>query len=122
MPGLQEVTRFLQQKFEKQIKAHHVLDASDGDCSPFPSSLDPRLMRVLAEDGISTLYSHQAEAFDAIGSNKNTLLVSHTASGKTLSFLLPILNEYITATLVPNLSAAGTIKRKDNKKIRSITL
>ncbi len=97
MPGLQEVTRFLQQKFEKQIKAHHVLDASDGDCSPFPSSLDPRLMRVLAEDGISTLYSHQAEAFDAIGSNKNTLLVSHTASGKTLSFLLPILNEYITA-------------------------
>jgi len=57
--------------------------------------LSPDLKKVLNEQGITKLYSHQRNAFDKISAGKNTLLVSSTASGKTLSFFLPILNEYV---------------------------
>ena len=97
MPGLQDVIQFLERKFEKQIKAHHTLDAVDGETAPFPESLHPKLKSILAADGIESLYSHQAEAFESISDDRDTLLVSHTASGKTLSFLLPLLNEYLGA-------------------------
>lgn len=57
--------------------------------------MSPDLKKVLNEQGITKLYSHQRNAFDKISAGKNTLLVSSTASGKTLSFFLPILNEYV---------------------------
>ena len=98
MSGMQEVVQFLERKFNRQIKARHVLPASGGEFADFPGSLDPRLGAVLREQGIGKLYSHQAEAFAAIAANRDTVLVSRTASGKTLSFLLPILNEYMQAS------------------------
>lgn len=97
MVRIPQIAAFLEQRFEKQIKAHHVLDAQQGSFHPFPKNLAPKLGQVLRDDGIEKLYSHQAEAFDSISQNQDTVLVSHTASGKTLSFLLPILNEYIHA-------------------------
>jgi DEAD/DEAH box helicase domain-containing protein len=62
-----------------------------------PPNLDPRLRDVLEREGITQLYSHQAEAFEAIRAHKDVVLVSRTASGKTLSFLLPLLHEWMTA-------------------------
>jgi len=98
MTKMQEVTTFLEQRFEQQIKAHHVLDPVQGDFTPFPDTLNETLGDVLRQDHISQLYAHQAEAFDHISNNRDTVLVSRTASGKTLSFLLPILNEYMAAS------------------------
>ena len=95
--GMNEVAAVLERRFAREIKAHHVLPAEPGDFAPLPASLHPALRRVLEEDGVSSLYSHQAEAFDAISANRDTVLVSRTASGKTLSFLLPILHEYHNA-------------------------
>ncbi len=97
MTGMQEVIAYLERKFEKQIKAHHVMDNVPGTFAPFPSTLQPKLAEVLAADGIDQLYSHQNDAFGLISENRDTVLVSRTASGKTLSFLLPILNEYMAA-------------------------
>lgn len=97
MDRLDQLAAFLEQKFDRQIRAHHVLDPVPGAYADFPPSLHARLRRVLEEQGISRLYAHQAEAFDHINSAEDTLLVSRTASGKTLSFLLPILNRYLTA-------------------------
>lgn len=92
---MQDVVDFLERRFEREIRAHHVLPALDGEFNGFPDALNNDLRRVLEEQGISRLYAHQADAFDSIAAGRDTVLVSRTASGKTLSFLLPILNAYM---------------------------
>ncbi len=94
---MRDVVDFLKNRFEREIQAHHVIAPKEGLFAPFPAALDDRLRQVLTGDGIAALYSHQAEAFEAISAGRDTVLVSQTASGKTLSFLLPILNEYMAA-------------------------
>lgn len=94
---MNEFKDFLMRRFEKEVRAHLEINSKKGACRKFPESLDKDLSGVLRKDGIKELYTHQREAFDSISGNTNTLLVSHTASGKTLSFFLPILNEYISA-------------------------
>lgn len=94
---MNNVTALLEQRFQKQIRAHQVIDPVSGDYADFPEALQPKLRRVLEAQGIAKLYAHQADAFDAISQGRDTVLVSRTASGKTLSFLLPILNQYMTA-------------------------
>lgn len=49
------------------------------------------LTQALADRGISQLYSHQVESIDALRQGHNIALVTATASGKTLSFNLPVL-------------------------------
>ena len=94
---LDEALHFLESRFHKQIRDHRILDAMPGQFAPLPADLDPRLREVLQRDGISQLYAHQAEAFDAIRQPQDVVLVSRTASGKTLSFLLPLLHEWMNA-------------------------
>lgn len=85
---------YLESRFSRQIAARTALSASPGEFEPLPASLDPRLVTALEASGIHQLYSHQVDAYEAIRSGKDTVLVSRTASGKTLSFLLPILQDY----------------------------
>ncbi len=56
-----------------------------------PASLHPGLAVALAEAGIGRLYSHQVEAFEAAAEG-NVIVTSGTASGKSLSFNLPVLD------------------------------
>ena len=58
---------------------------------PFPEKLDRRLAESLARRGIHRLYSHQAEAVDAVLTGRNVAVVTPTASGKTLCYNLPVL-------------------------------
>jgi DEAD/DEAH box helicase domain-containing protein len=44
----------------------------------------------LRQHGISRLFSHQAEAIAKIGEEKNVVVVTPTASGKTLCYNLPV--------------------------------
>ena len=57
-----------------------------------PPAVDGRLRAALEKRGIARLYSHQAEAFEAIQAGKNVAIVTPTASGKTLCYNLPVLN------------------------------
>ncbi|HEX6739385.1 MAG TPA: DEAD/DEAH box helicase [Vicinamibacteria bacterium] len=61
----------------------------------FPEELHPELRRVLAARGISRLYSHQREAWDAVQAGRNTVVVTPTASGKTLCYNLPVLDRIL---------------------------
>jgi DEAD/DEAH box helicase domain-containing protein len=56
-----------------------------------PASLHPGLVSALAAAGIERLYSHQVEALEA-ASRANVVITSGTASGKSLSFNLPVLD------------------------------
>ncbi len=65
-----------------------------------PRDVPPALGAALGRLGISSLYSHQAEAWRAAASGKNVVLATGTASGKTLAYNLPVL-----ATLLDSSSA-----------------
>src|SRR6266508_3989541 len=59
--------------------------------APFPTSLDPRIGEALRARGITELYSHQARAWDIADKGNNLVVVTPTASGKTLCYNLPVL-------------------------------
>jgi DEAD/DEAH box helicase domain-containing protein len=59
---------------------------------PFPEILDARLRAVLAGRGITELYTHQAECLDHAMAGRNVVVVTPTASGKTLCYNAPILH------------------------------
>ncbi|MBN1531717.1 MAG: DEAD/DEAH box helicase [Spirochaetes bacterium] len=93
---MERIKAFLETRHHGEIRARIVLDPEEGSYEPLPEGLDPRLKDTLRARGIDRLYSHQREAFDAISRGEHTLLVSRTASGKTLSFFLPVVNRYLT--------------------------
>ncbi len=94
---MERIRKFIESKLSGNIRAHMLLEKSPGDRADFPETMRSELKGALRSDEINSLYSHQLEAFNSISEGKNTLLVSHTASGKTLSFFLPVLNEYLEA-------------------------
>lgn len=61
-----------------------------------PAGCHPALHEALRQRGITELYSHQAEVFAAAERGEDVVVTTGTASGKSLSYLLPM----IQATLV----------------------
>jgi DEAD/DEAH box helicase domain-containing protein len=74
------------------IRAIQYQPASAGEYEPLPEAVHPKLGDALARQGVTRLYSHQAAAFGLVNSGKNTVVVTPTASGKTLCYNLPVLN------------------------------
>jgi len=68
------------------------LPARLSQTAELPDDLPAGLRTALAESGISSLYSHQAEAWRLARLGKNIVLATGTASGKTLAFNLPVLS------------------------------
>src|SRR5712692_3487953 len=56
-----------------------------------PTTLDPRLHEALAARGIEHLYSHQARCWELVEKGHSLVVVTPTASGKTLCYNLPVL-------------------------------
>lgn len=71
------------------------IPAREAKLSPFPGRMSPELAAYLHEQGIDQLYCHQAEMFDRVLDGENVVITTSTASGKTLSFLLPIVQEIL---------------------------
>jgi len=63
----------------------------EGVFAPFPEDLDPRLAEACRSRGMEKLYSHQADSYISARSGKNTVIVTPTASGKTLCYNLPVM-------------------------------
>ena len=82
-------------RFMENVQAIKELPARDGDFAPFPAWLHPHLRSVLERRGISRLYRHQAEAVDLVRQGKDVVLVTPTASGKTLCYNLPVLQRIL---------------------------
>lgn len=57
---------------------------------PLPADLPRQLSAALLRRGIGQLYSHQAEAWEAARRGENFVIATGTASGKTLSYNLPV--------------------------------
>ncbi|MCK5076301.1 MAG: DEAD/DEAH box helicase, partial [Calditrichia bacterium] len=61
----------------------------------FPDGINEKLLRGLSQKGIRQLYTHQRQAYEKIKAGENITLLTPTASGKTLSYNLPIINDIL---------------------------
>jgi len=80
------------QEPDSPIRAVHHQPAAEGQFAEMPMEIRPECRAALAERGIHRLYSHQAEAFAHVEGGHNVVVVTPTASGKTLCYNLPVLN------------------------------
>ena len=78
-----------------RIAAWRQFPARPAQFAPFPSAVSPDLAAALRRQGIASLYSHQADAFTAVHQGRNIVVVTPTASGKTLCYNLPVLNRIL---------------------------
>ena len=78
--------------FMENVVRWEVLPARPAQYAPFPAGLDERLRPVLEKRGVHQLYSHQASAVEAILRGEDVVVVTPTASGKTMCYNLPVLS------------------------------
>ncbi len=74
------------------VTAVRRLPAVAAQLAPFPEALDPRLKAALVSRGVEQLYTHQAEAIEHALAGRHTVVITPTASGKTLCYNAPVLN------------------------------
>jgi DEAD/DEAH box helicase domain-containing protein len=88
-------------ELEKTLDAEPVLTAlrhfpaEPPRFADFPESLHPKLLGVLRARGYERLYTHQRASYDAVQAGRNTVVVTPTASGKTLCYNLPVLDRIL---------------------------
>lgn len=85
-------------EFAGNVTHWHTIPERSAKFADFPASLDDRLQKVLRARGVRQLYSHQAAAYEKVEQGKNIVVVTPTASGKTLCYNLPVLNRILQDT------------------------
>lgn len=104
VPTVRAALEEIREKFKGSgrggVTAVKHLPACAAKLAPLPERLAPQLAAILKARGVAELYSHQADVFTLAEHGKNVVVVTPTASGKTLCYNLPILQ-----TLVKNSAA-----------------
>jgi DEAD/DEAH box helicase domain-containing protein len=78
-------------QIEERLVATSTEPPQQAELVPIPDTVHPDLVAALGRAGIDRLYSHQVEAL-AAAARGNVIVTSGTASGKSLSFNLPVLD------------------------------
>jgi DEAD/DEAH box helicase domain-containing protein len=76
----------------EEVVHREVEPAREARTEPLPADLDPRVASALVATGVTALYRHQAEAWEAARRGENVIVTTGTASGKSLAFNLPVLD------------------------------
>jgi DEAD/DEAH box helicase domain-containing protein len=82
--------------FAANIAHWHTISPREGEYVDFPGTVDKRLVEALSGAGIRRLFSHQMEAFKAANNGQDVVVVTPTASGKSLCYNLPVMNYLMT--------------------------
>jgi DEAD/DEAH box helicase domain-containing protein len=77
---------------EDSIRAIKHIPAQEGVYADYPAALYSGMRQALERKGYLKLYSHQRTSWDALQEGKHIVVVTPTASGKTLCYNLPVLN------------------------------
>ncbi|QYR53027.1 DEAD/DEAH box helicase [Lysobacter soyae] len=85
----------LTRKYRDRITGAFVVPAREGQYADFPDALPEALVRALQARGRTRLYSHQRAAWDAVARGEDVVIVTPTASGKTLCYTLPVVTAAI---------------------------
>lgn len=111
---------------QKNIEHIEVIPATTGAYAPLPADLHPKLATALEKQGITQLYSHQAEAYNKAINKQSFTAVTPTASGKSLCYHLPVLQSILTKPssralyLFPTKALAQDQKNAVNDLIEAI--
>src|SRR5438046_2775194 len=81
--------------YRGQIAHVHRMPARSARHAELDPPLPPPLAETLTDTGIERLYTHQAEAIRRAREWQDLVVVTSTASGKTLCYLLPILEDLL---------------------------
>jgi DEAD/DEAH box helicase domain-containing protein len=92
------VARFTEvmQQDESPVRAVRHQPARAAQFAPFPDGLSTAVRSGLAGRGIEKLYTHQAAAVEHALAGRNAVVVTPTASGKTLCYNLPVLQTVLS--------------------------
>jgi DEAD/DEAH box helicase domain-containing protein len=82
-------------EFQKHLTQWLVFEKRAAQFVEYPDSINKKLKQALKEKGIDKLYSHQLQAYEKIKNGRHVVIVTPTASGKTLSYNLPVLEEIL---------------------------
>lgn len=113
-------------EIEDLIIERRIIPERRGNYAPFPSGLSEDIKNYLEGRGIKELYIHQAETFQRSLEGENVVITTATASGKTLSFLLPVLQRILenpasrAIFVYPTKALASDQLRAINEVIASI--
>ncbi len=77
------------------IRAIRHLPAQEGRYRDYPQDVHPSLLKALQEKGFERLYTHQYHSWELLKEKKNIVVVTPTASGKTLCYNLPVLDSIL---------------------------
>jgi DEAD/DEAH box helicase domain-containing protein len=77
---------------DAHVTAVRKLPAVEAAYAPWPDAIDARLRRALEARGIAQLYTHQAESIAHALDGRNVVVITPTASGKTLCYNAPVLS------------------------------
>ena len=89
------VPSFQPEDFQGEITLDHVIPEASANFAALPPDLRPELIAALAGRGIQRLYTHQADAYEAVRKGRHLVVVTPTASGKTLCYNLPVLQRLL---------------------------
>ena len=78
--------------FMDNVTSWQVVPARPARYGEFPDTLDRRIVDVLKNRGIERPYIHQSQAIQAALSGRDVVVVTPTASGKTLCYNIPVLD------------------------------
>jgi len=81
---------------DRIVHWHH-LPPRPGRTRPWPQGLAAELVATLRARGIEEPWEHQTEAIELALAGRDVLVATPTASGKTLCFTAPVLNELLTS-------------------------
>ena len=81
----------LKRKYGSRVTGELVAPGSPGRFEPLPDELHPALRQALHSRGVDQLYSHQSRAWGQVRAGVDSVMVTPTASGKTLCYNLPVL-------------------------------
>ena len=81
--------------FASNVTHWQVMPARPAKYADYPDDFDPALRAVLESRGVKRLYSHQRRALDLARAGKDFVVITPTASGKTMCYNLPVLSEIL---------------------------
>ncbi len=82
-------------KIKQNIAYIHEIEGRKGQYAPLPEELHTEIKSILKKRGVNRLYAHQEQAWQYAREKRHFAVVTPTASGKTLTYNLPVLQEML---------------------------